>query len=218
VDIPRLIRAFQRRAISPPPEVEGEIRCAAGAWEPRWVAALSDPDPQRRADVIRLLASNWRHVRIDHLCLCLGEENPLLVDSAARVLLEMGAHAVPELSRRLRDRNGLVRYRSVLLLCAIGPAAIPPIRTLLQACDPWDSVAAADALRAIADRNPIPELRSAMTALSKRRFEGAFGGFAGPSLSLAYDRLEELFGPLSDLPIPAHEASSAGGDLPVVEG
>ena len=155
------------------------------------------------------------------LVAALGDVNGHRRRAAALIL---GRIAAPDAAEGLRaacaDEYPLVRSAAVAALGCLGQVCVADIAVLIQAIDDdstWVRRHAAEALAALADRAPVPDLRAALPTLRRRaRFLFASDELRDACHS-AIEKIEAATEVIKDLPLPtiaAPPSSVEGLPLP----
>jgi HEAT repeat protein len=157
------------------------------------------------------------------LCRAMREDRHRYVRGrAVESLVRLGAAgAVQPLCEALTDRSWYVRKSAAAALGEIGDArAVPALCETLKRRDPHSEAvqcAAAEALRRIAERQPVPALRAALPVLRERlaRWRWWTDARYRQSYRATLERIEAATAEMKDVPLPARAPPPAPQGLPI---
>jgi DNA-binding transcriptional MerR regulator len=124
---------------------------------PAALERLSDPDPDLRCLMVRLLAKIGEPASVPALLPLLADPDPRVVTNTVRALGTIGASEPAVALVALFGHPDVPEAELLDAITAIGPAAIEPLASAARAADPSVRSVAAEALGRLAV-NPPPEL------------------------------------------------------------
>ena len=184
---------------------------------PHLVAALKDPAKCVRRRAVEALGKMGNDAAVVPLVEVLSDRVPQVRAEAVKALGRLGdASVVPVLNERLADPDWEVRVYAARALgrladtCAVGPLIAALKGGRVPAFD------AASALSAIAERDPVPELRAALPLL--RRGLSVWSTADVPTQQRHRSHIEQIdaaTAPFRDLPLPARAPAPRVEVLPL---
>jgi HEAT repeat protein len=154
---------------------------------------------------------------VSPLCRALQDRDPVVRMKAGEALVRLGEHAVLPLCRAAERGAIEGRRRAVMCLTSIADGrAVPALCRCLRSPDALLRWRAAQALMAVAERDPDPGLRAAIPLLRRLlAFWSLDNAETKHTFALALARIESMTASRRDLPMPGEAPPLDPADLPL---